>query len=109
MQRLLIIHNVTSVYVKYAMIDKDVFNKIGGFTNEFNGLAVSIDTCLKMLQQQKQVVINPIISICVKNLNQTEKTDEENFRNKWKEMYEKGDIYFSPNLSKTNTGLSLNV
>lgn len=109
MQRLLIIHNVTCVYVKYAMIDKEIFTQIGGFTNEFSGLAVSIDTCLKMLQQQKQVVINPIISICVKSLNQTEKTDEENFQNKWKEMYEKGDVYFSPNLSKTNTGLSLNV
>ena len=109
MQRLLIIHNVTCVYIKYAMIDKEVFNKIGGFTNEFNGLAVSIDTCLKMLQQEKQVVINPIISICVKQLNQTEKKEEEKFQNKWKEMYEKGDVYFSPNLSKTNTGLSLNV
>ena len=86
MQRLLIIHNVTCVYVKYAMIDKEVFNKIGGFTNEFNGLAVSIDTCLKMLQQEKQVVINPIISICVKQLNQTEKKEEEKFKNKWKEM-----------------------
>lgn len=109
MQRLLIIHNVTCVYAKYAMIDKEIFMNIGQFTNEFSGLAVSIDTCLKMLQQQKQVVINPIISICVKQLNQIEKTGEENFQNKWKEMYERGDVYFSPNLSKSNTGLSLNI
>lgn len=109
MQRLLIIHNVTCVYVKYAMIDKEVFEKVGGFATEFTGLAVSIDTCLKMLQQQKQVVINPIISICVKQLNQTEKIDEKNFQNHWKDMYERGDVYFSPNLSKTNTGLSLNI
>ena len=25
------------------------------------------------------------------------------------ENYKKGDIYFSPNLSKTNTGLGLNI
>lgn len=109
MQRLLIIHNVTCVYVKYAMIDKEVFTKIEGFSKEFNGLSVSIDTCLKMLKDKKQVVINPIISICVKELNETEKTDEENLKNKWKNVYEKGDVYFSPNLSKSNTGLSLNI
>lgn len=109
MQRLLIIHNVMCVYVKYAMIDKAVFEKIRGFTTEYIELAVSIDTCLKILQQQKQVVINPIISICVKKLNQTDKIDEEKFKKHWTNMYKRGDIYFSPNLSKNNTGLSINI
>ena len=109
MQRLLIIHNVMCVYVKYAMIDKAVFEKIKGFTTEYKELAVSIDTCLKILQQQKQVVINPIISICVKKLNQTDKIDEEKFQKHWTNMYKRGDIYFSPNLSKNNTGLSINI
>lgn len=109
MQRLLIIHNVMCVYVKYAMIDKAVFEKIRGFTTEYKELAVSIDTCLKILQQQKQVVINPIISICVKKLNQTDKIDEEKFQKHWTNMYKRGDIYFSQNLSKNNTGLSINI
>ena len=109
MQRLLIIHNVSCVYVKYAMIDKETFMEIGKFTNEFNGLAVSIDTCLKILKQEKQVVINPIISLCVKQLNQTEKIDGDKLQEKWKDEYEKGDIYCSPNLSKSNTGLALNI
>ena len=111
MQRLLIIHNVECVYTKYAMINKDVFMQIGGFTNEFSGLLVSIDTCAKIISSGKQVVINPIISICVKGLNETERNPEETkkIENKWKKIYEKGDIYFSQNLSKSNTGLSLNV
>ncbi len=111
MQRLLIIHNVSCVYVKYAMIDKDIFMQIGEFTDEFRGLAQSIDTCLKILASGKQVVINPIISFEVKNIWQTEKipSEETKIQKKWQNMYEKGDIYFSPNLSKTNTGLSLNV
>ena len=107
MQRLLIIHNVSCVYVKYAMIDKELFMKINKFTNEFTGLAVSIDTCMKILEEKKQVVINPIISICVKKLSQIEKVNEDKIQKKWKKQYEKGDIYFSPNLSKTNTGLSI--
>lgn len=112
MQRLLIIHNVSCVYVKYAMIDKNVFMQIGGFACEYNGLAVSIDTCLKILASEKQIVINPIISMEVKGkLNQIEKNnkDEKDILNKWRETYQKGDIYFSPNLSKTNTTLSINI
>lgn len=111
MQRLLIIHNVECVYTKYAMINKDVFMQIGGFTNEFSGVLVSIDTCAKIISSGKQVVINPIISICVKKINETEKDPEETkkIEAKWRKMYDKGDIYFSPNLSKSNTGLSLNV
>ena len=112
MQRLLIIHNVSCVYVKYAMIDKDVFMQIGGFASEYTGLAVSIDTCLKILASEKQVVINPIISIGVKGkLNQIEKSnkEEKDILNKWRETYKKGDIYFGPNLSKSNTTLSINI
>ena len=75
MQRLLIIHNLSCVYVKYAMIDKDIFMQIGKFTDEFTGLLISIDTCLKMLASGKQVVINPIISICVDKLEQVEKIE----------------------------------
>ena len=107
MQRLSIIHNVSCVYVKYAMIDKEIFMQINKFTDEFTGLGVSIDTCMKILELGKQVVINPIISICVEKLSQIDKVDEDKIQDKWKKQYEKGDIYFSPNLDKTNTGISI--
>ena len=111
MQRLSIIHNVSCVYFKYAMISKETFIKIGKFTEEFKGITISIDTCLKILSQEKQVVINPLVSICVKKLEQVEKVEreEEKIQNKWKKEYEIGDIYFSPNLSKQNTGLSIKI
>lgn len=111
MQRLLIIHNVSCVYSKYSMFDKNVFLQIGGFSNDLKGLAVSIDTCLKILMSKKQVVINPIVSFKVTSLSDVEKikADENKIMIKWKDMYEKGDIYYSPNLSKNNTGLSLNI
>lgn len=66
---------------------------------------------LKILNNKKQVIINPIISICVNKIDNSEKiqNEEEKVQNKWKDMYKKGDIYFSPNLSKNNTGLSLNI
>lgn len=111
MQRLLIIHNVSCVYIKYAMIDKDIFMQIGGFTDEFTGLLVSIDTCIKILKSGKQVVINPIVSIGVNKIDQDRvtKNEEEKLMKKWKGFYDKGDVYFSPNLSKRDTGLSYNI
>ena len=111
MQRLLIIHNVSCVYVKYAIIKRNTFLQTGSFTDDFTGLNVSIDTCIKMLKNKKQVVMNSIITFEVKGLEQTEKvpSQETKLIQKWKEFYEKGDIYFSPNLSKNNTGLSLNI
>lgn len=111
MQRLLIIHNMSAVYAKYAMIDKEDFINYGKFTSDFTGINVSIDICLNLLSHHKQVVINPIVSFKVKKLRDISKDEkeEEKFINKWKEIYNKGDIYYSPNLSKTNTGLSLNI
>ncbi len=111
MQRLSIIHNVSCVYIKYSMFDKEIFEEINGFSKQFNGLTLSIDTCIKMIERKKQVIINPIVSFEVKKINQAEKNKEEEteIQNKWKEIYEKGDIYFSPNLSRRDTGLSLNI
>lgn len=111
MQRLLIIHNVSCVYIKYAMINKKIFLQTGEFSDEFREIAESIDTCLKILSSNKQVVINPIITFKVRKLSQIQKlaVEEIKIKKKWENEYKKGDIYFSPNLSKKDTGLSLNI
>jgi hypothetical protein len=109
MQRLLIIHNVNCVYMKYAMIDKNEFEKINGFNYEENELLTSIDYCLKQIENNKQIILNPIIAIKIRKIEDYEKENEEEFINKWKKQYEIGDKYFSPNLSKNDTNLSFNV
>lgn len=111
MQRLTIIHNVSCCYVKYALMRKEIFQAIGGFTNEVTGRLVSIDTCLKLLEKNKQVVMNPIIAICVKKLQDTEQQKEEEamLKQKWEPYYKRGDQFFSPNLSKKDTGISFNI
>lgn len=110
MQRLTIIHNVSCVYIKYAMISKKAFEEVNGFDEKEEGIFASIDFCLKQLEKEKQVVINPIISIKVRELSDVEKVNkQEEFIKKWEKQYQRGDIYFSPNLSKTNTGLSFNI
>ena len=111
MQRLQIIHNVSAVYYKYSMISKKVFEEIKGYADEAGEMLISIDTCLKILALNKQVVMNPMISFEVKEISKKQliKEQEDKFIEKWKEQYEKGDIYFSPNLSKSNTDLSIKI
>lgn len=110
MQRLSIIHNLSCTYFKYAMINKENFLKVGGFSPEYQGLEASIDISLKMLSKEKQIVINPQISFCVNKLEETKNTEKDKkLKDKWKKEYEKEDIYFSPNLSKTQTSITIKI
>ena len=109
MQRLTIIHNVSCAYIKYAMLSKKAFEEVKGFDINENGLYTSIDYCLKQIEKNKQIVQDPIIAIKVKKISNVEKDDEDRFMLKWKRQYDIGDKYFSPNLSKKDTGLSFNV
>ncbi len=109
MQRLLIIHNLTCVYTKYALINKRFFEEVKGFTTDYAGRLISIDYSLKMQEIGKQVVINPIVTFCVNKLadNEQKEREIESFKQKWNKYYVQGDRYFSPNLSKKNTGLAI--
>ena len=109
MQRLIIIHNVSCVYYKYAMINKNNFNKVNGFDTNEKGIYISIDFCLKQLENKKQIVQNPIITMKVSKISDVAKDNEDKFIKKWEKQYDIGDRYFSPNLSKKDTGLSFNV
>ena len=111
MQRLTIIHNVMVVLTKYSIIKKSDFIDVNGFEEDYKGITKDIDYCLKLLNNKKQVVLNPIISFEINPL-EIQKDNEETekkFLKKWEKQYEKGDIYYSPNLSKSNTGVSLNI
>lgn len=111
MQRLLIIHNLTCVYTKYALMNKKLFEQVGGFATEYVGELASIDYSLKLQEQRKQVIINPIVTFCVDKLSDSVQIKEqiEPFKQKWKKYYEQEDRYFSPNLSKKVTGLAIKV
>ena len=109
MQRLTIIHNVTCVYIKYAMISKQSFNEVNGFGINEKGLHTSIDFCLKQIVRGKQIVLNPIVQFNIEELTDADKENEEIFMEKWEKEYKQGDKYFSPNLSKSDTGLSFNI
>ncbi len=84
----------------------------GSFKDDYTGgLLSSLDIGLKMLKSGQQIVINPLVEFEVKGLRESDKNPEQEiqFKNEWKQEMEKGDRFFSPNLSKTNPGLSINI
>ncbi len=111
MQRLKIIHNVTAVYYRYAMFDTKACQQVHALNENYTGLLTSLDVCLKMLNHKKQIVLNPLVEFEVKGLRESDKKQEQEreFQREWQHEIEKGDRFFSPNLSKTNTGLSINL
>lgn len=111
MQRLKIIHNVTAVSYRYAMIDTKACQACGSFKENYTGLLTSLDIGLKMLKNHQQVVLNPLVEFEVKRLEENDKNQEQEicFQEEWKKELEAGDKFYSPNLSKTNPGLSINI
>ena len=73
------------------------------------GILASIDYSLKLQEQNKQVVMNPIVALEVDKLSDRIQIEAQvkEFKEKWKKYYEQGDRYFSPNLSKKETGLAI--
>lgn len=98
--RLKIIHNVSATLIKYSLIKKDMFIKLNGFSKEFDGMLTSIDYCLRLLKENKEIVENPLVEVCVKSLEDIEfdGIQIKTFGDFWGEMLKKGDKYFNPNL-----------
>ena len=112
MQRLSIIHNVSSVYIKYAMIDSKTFKELGKFTTTYKNILESIEFGIKAINSKKQIVLNPNVCMCVEELNDINKPgkeEEEEFVQKWKEIYKQGDRFLSPNISCKDTNISLKI
>lgn len=109
MARLFIIHNVSAIVCKYAMIKKEYFEKVNGFDKEFEGLAMYIDLSLKLRELNKQIIVNPIIEFCIEDLlnYNFDGSKIEEFTNKWNKVLSQTDPYFNPNLRTDRTNFSV--
>ncbi len=109
MARLFIIHNVSAIVCKYAMIKREYFEKVNGFDKEFEGLPMYIDLSLKLRELDKQIIVNPIVEFCVEDLlnYNFDGNKIEEFTNKWNKVLSHTDPYFNPNLRTDRTNFSV--
>ena len=104
-----IVRNCSAVTDACMMIRKDVFEDLGGFTNDLTVAFNDVDLCLKLRQKGFLVVYTPYAELCnhgsltpdfddakIQNLFLK---DVEYMRNKWGKVIDEGDPYYSPNLT----------
>lgn len=115
MARNIISQNYSSVTGAMMMISKQDYREVGGLDENFPVAYNDVDLCLKIRNKNKVIVMNPFIQayhfesktrgyeISEEKIKRLEE-DSNRLKNKWKEVFEKEDPYFSPNF-RHDTGI----
>jgi len=116
--RLVTTQDISAVTAACLMISRSDFDAIDGFDEAFTVAFNDIDFCLKVRSMDKLVVFNPYVELYhyESKSRGAEDTPEKlerfrkevrRFRKKWKEILDKGDPYYSPNLTLADGDCSL--
>jgi len=115
------ISDVSAVTAACMMIRKEVFEEVGGFDEENLAIAFNdVDLCLKIRQKGYLIVYTPYAELYHhESLSRGyEDTPEKQarfvrevryMREKWGKVIDKGDPYYSPNLTLENEDFSTRV
>jgi GT2 family glycosyltransferase len=117
--RLRLIQNYSAVTGACMMIRRDVFYELGGFDEQYAIAANDIDLCLKALSNNYLIVWTPYSELYhhESKTRGNEDTEEKKsrynqettrFRQKWSVILDRGDDYYSPNLSLSSEDFSIN-
>lgn len=120
MGRLCYAQNVSAVTGACLMVKKALYEEVGGLDESFEISLNDVDFCLKLREKGLLNVFTPFAelyhyeSISRGLDDQGEKAERYNresahFREKWKEVLEKGDPYYNPNFSLDRSDFSLKV
>ncbi len=118
MGRLCYAQNMSAVTGACLMVKKELFDLVGGLEESFAISLNDVDFCLKLREKGYLNIWTPFAelyhyeSISRGLDDQGEKAERynresEQFRNKWKEVLEKGDPYYNPNFSLDRSDFAL--
>lgn len=120
MGRLCYAQNVSAVTGACLMVSKELYEKAGGLDESFAISLNDVDFCLKLRALGYLNVFTPFAELyhfesISRGLDdrgeKAKRYDEESarFREKWKEVLEKGDPYYNPNFSLDRSDFSLKI
>jgi GT2 family glycosyltransferase len=112
-KRLVSVQNFSAVTAACMMIRRKLFLEAGGFDENLPLAYNDVDLCLKLVTQGKRIVWTPYAELYHdesqnRGLEVTlEKqkrlsSEKDYFLQRWKDVIEKGDPYYNPNLSLEN-------
>ena len=105
-----ILQDLSAVTAAMVIVKKDVFDSVGGFTEELAVAFNDVDLCLKLREAGYLVVYDPFAEAVhhesVSRGDEYTAKNAERWRREasymkehWAEYYEKGDPYYNPNFS----------
>lgn len=108
--RLQAIQDISAVTAACLMIKKSVFEEVEGLDEEFKVALNDVDLCLKVREKGYKIIMNPAVELYhyeskSRGMEETPEKHErfkreiKRFRNKWKEVIDRGDPYYNPNLT----------
>lgn len=121
MGKLCYAQNVSAVTGACLMVKKAVFDEVGGLDESFKIALNDVDFCLRLREKGYVNVFTPFAElyhfesasrgIDIQDEAKAKRYDEEaaHFRQKWKEVLDKGDPYYNPNFSLDYSDYSLKV
>lgn len=120
MGRLCYAQDVSAVTGACLLVKKKLFEEVGGLDESFAISLNDVDFCLKLREKGLLNVFTPFAELyhfesVSRGLDdQGEKAaryndESERFREKWKEVLEKGDPYYNPNFSLDRSDFALKI
>ena len=120
MGRLCYAQDVSAVTGACLLVKKKLFEEVGGLDESFAISLNDVDFCLKLREKGLLNVFTPFAelyhfeSVSRGLADQGEKAaryndESERFREKWKEVLEKGDPYYNPNFSLDRSDFALKI
>lgn len=121
MGKLCYAQNVSAVTGACLMVKKSLYDELGGLDENFRVALNDVDFCLRLREKGYLNVFTPFAElyhfesasrgIDVADEAKAKRYEEESalFRERWKELLEKGDPYYNPNFSLDHSDYSLKV
>ena len=121
MGKLCYAQNVSAVTGACLMVKKSLYEELGGLDEDFRVALNDVDFCLRLREKGYLNVFTPFAElyhfesasrgIDVVDEAKAKRYEEESalFRDRWKELLEKGDPYYNPNFSLDHSDYSLRV
>ena len=107
--QLIVVQDVSAVSGECMMISREKFERVGGFSEEYQTCLFDVDFCLKLKELHYRNVYCPFskfmggknhrFPIDYGSEFKEYKTDAETLRNKWGDFLSFPDPYYNPNLS----------
>jgi len=111
--RLGVTQNLSAVSGACLLVKRSVFDEVNGFDESFKMKYNDIDFCLRALKLGKVNVWTPAVELYHNKSKKTKydekiiKIDKDTFKEKHAELLEKGDPYYSPNLTLEKENFTL--